>query len=47
MMGDLAFDTEKKDFDLEKVLDLLRKCKEEDDTVLLEYYIKAYKELCR
>lgn len=41
------FDTEQKDFDLEKVLELLKKCKLEDDTILLEYYIKAYRELCR
>ena len=46
-MADIVFDTEKKDFDLEKVLELLKKCREDNDTILLEYYIKAYKELCR
>jgi hypothetical protein len=46
-MEDMMFDTEKKDFDLEKVLELLKKCKEDDDSILLEYYLKAFKELCR
>jgi hypothetical protein len=46
-MDDMMFDTEKKDFDLEKVLELLKKCKEDDDSILLEYYLKAFKELCR
>ncbi|XP_076087323.1 ceramide-1-phosphate transfer protein-like [Mytilus galloprovincialis] len=44
---EIMFDTEQKDFDLEKVLELLKKCKLDDDTILLEYYIKAYRELCR
>jgi hypothetical protein len=26
---------------------LLKKCKEDDDSILLEYYLKAFKELCR
>ena len=43
----MMFDTEKKDFDLEKVLELLKKCKKDDDSILLEYYLKAFKELCR
>jgi hypothetical protein len=46
-MDDMMFDTEKKDFDLEKVLELLKKCKEDDDSISLEYYLKAFKELCR
>jgi hypothetical protein len=46
-MDDMMFDTEKKDFDLEKVLELVKKCKEDDDSISLEYYLKAFKELCR
>ncbi|XP_050413866.1 ceramide-1-phosphate transfer protein [Patella vulgata] len=37
----------KHDFDLEVVLDALKKCRLNDDTVVLSEYIRAYRELCR
>ena len=47
MMADIVFETDKKDFDLENVLEIWKKCIEVDESISLEYYIKAYKELCR
>ncbi|ESO91384.1 hypothetical protein LOTGIDRAFT_228823 [Lottia gigantea] len=37
----------KHDFDLEVVLDALKKCRINDDTILMSEYLRAYRELCR
>ncbi|XP_013393975.1 ceramide-1-phosphate transfer protein [Lingula anatina] len=37
----------KKDFDLEVVLEALKSCKQDDDTISLKSYLTAYHELCR
>lgn len=38
----------KNDFDLQVVLDAFQRCrKAEDDSVMLEEYLDAFKELCR